>query len=182
MAEKLSRRDLFSMFRRPVNQAPKPVVLTVPLRPPGSVDEAKIGDSCYRCGACVNICPRQAIKPLDSEYNERAGTPHIVARDAPCVLCHGLLCTTVCPSGTLRPLQLPAEVQMGLAEVNPKRCLPHRGEPCSQCHDHCPVAGAIVIDAQGRPQVTAACTGCGLCEYYCPTEPASIRVRPRSTL
>ncbi len=100
----------------------------------------------------------------------------------PCVLCQGLLCTTVCPSGTLRPLQLPAEVQMGLAEVNPKRCLPHRGQACSQCFDHCPVPGAIMPDGQGRPQVTAACTGCGLCEYYCPTEPTSIRVRPRSAL
>jgi NAD-dependent dihydropyrimidine dehydrogenase PreA subunit len=40
--------------------------------------------------------------------------------------------------------------------------------------------GAIVLDEKGRPQVTDTCTGCGLCEFYCPTEPASIRVRPQS--
>lgn len=182
MAEKLSRRDLFSLFRRSALPDNKPPALAVPLRPPSAVDEATIGDSCFRCGACVNACPRQAITPLPPEYNERAGTPHIVARDAPCVLCEGLLCTTVCPSGTLHPLQQPQEVHMGLAQVNPKRCLPHRGQACMRCHDQCPMPGAIVMDDRGRPQVTESCTGCGLCEYYCPTEPAAIRVLPRSTL
>ena len=182
MAEKLSRRDLFSIFRRTVDTAIKPSTLRIPLRPPGAVDEATIGDTCYRCGACINICPRQAIKPLPAEYKERAGTPHIVAREAPCVLCQDLLCTTVCPSVTLRLLQLPTEVKMGLAEVNTQRCRPYRGEPCTRCIEHCPVPGALVADEQGRPRVTAACTGCGLCEYYCPTEPTSIRVRPQSAL
>ena len=181
MAEKLSRRDLFSLFRRSALPDNKPPVLAVPLRPP-SAEEATIGDSCFRCGACINTCPRQAIVPLPPEYNERAGTPHIVAREAPCVLCEGLLCTTVCPSGTLHPLQQPQEVRMGLAVVNPKRCLPHRGQACMRCHDQCPMPGAIVMDDCGRPQVTDSCTGCGLCEYYCPTEPAAIRVQPRSAL
>ena len=182
MAEKLSRRDLFSIFRRPVDIVVKPPTLRIPLRPPSAVGEDKIGDSCYRCGACVDICPRQAIKPLPPEYNERAGTPHIIAREAPCVLCPGLLCTTVCPSGTLRPLERPTQVQMGLAGVNTKTCLPHRGEPCRKCFDHCPIPGAIVLDEKGRPRVTLSCTGCGLCEFYCPTEPTSIRVRPQSAL
>lgn len=183
MAEKLSRRDLFSIFRRPVEQVDKPPPpLGVPLRPPSAVEEAKIGDSCYRCGACVTICPRKAIRPLPPQYNELAGTPFIVAREAPCVLCEGLLCTTVCPSGTLRPLQSVAEVKMGLAEVNAKRCLPYRGQACTVCLDHCPVPGAIELDEQGRPRVTSACTGCGLCEYYCPTQPTAIRVLPRSVL
>jgi MauM/NapG family ferredoxin protein len=180
MAEKLSRRDLFTIFRRSVDTAVKPPPLRVPLRPPGAIAEALIADSCIRCGACVDICPRKAIKPLPPEYNQRAGTPHIIAREAPCVLCQGLLCTTVCPSGTLRPLQVVAEVQMGMAEVNPQRCLPHRGEACTRCVDHCPVPGALLLDEKGRPRVTFSCTGCGLCEYYCPTEPTSIRVRPQS--
>jgi MauM/NapG family ferredoxin protein len=185
MAEKLSRKDLFSIFRRslsPESQPPKPPELPAPLRPPSAADEDTIGISCYRCGACVNVCPRQAIKPLPAHYGIRAGTPHIVAREAPCVMCDGLLCTTVCPSGTLRPILRPTAVQMGLAEVNTRRCLPYRGEPCRKCYDHCPMPGALALDAQGRPRVTSACTGCGLCEYYCPTEPAAIRVRPRSAL
>ena len=64
MAEKLSRRDLFSIFRRSVDTAVKPPTLPTPLRPPSAVGEAAIADSCYRCGACVEICPRHAIKPL----------------------------------------------------------------------------------------------------------------------
>lgn len=182
MAEKLSRRDLFSIFRRSVDTVVKPPTLPIPLRPPSAVDEESIGNSCYRCGACVEICPRHAIKPLPLEYKQRAGTPYIVARDAPCVLCQSLLCTSVCPSGTLHPLQGPEQVKMGLAVVNPQRCLPHRGEACTRCFEHCPMPGAIVLDEKGRPQITAACTGCGLCEFYCPTETASIRVRPQSAL
>ena len=182
MADKMSRRDLFSIFRRSVDKAVKPPTLGVPLRPPGAIGEDEIGESCYRCGACVTICPRQAIKPLPPAYGERAGTPFIVAREAPCVLCTDLLCTTVCPSGTLPPLQQVSQVRMGLAELNPERCLPYQGQPCTRCVDHCPVPGALVLDEKGRPQVTSSCTGCGLCEFYCPTEPTSIRVIPRSAL
>src|SRR5947207_8092572 len=107
----MSRRDLFSIFRRsaeraletepPVQAVPRP---PAPLRPPGAAPELVVADSCVRCGACIEICPRQAIRPLPDVYGAWAGTPYIVPRQAPCVVCNQLLCTTVCPSGTLRPL------------------------------------------------------------------------------
>src|SRR3989442_1777174 len=103
----LSRRDLLSIFRRPLEAAQEPVpVLPPPLRPPGAGLEDLIADTCLRCGACVETCPRQAIKPLPAAYGAWAGTPYIVPRDAPCVLCTGLQCTHVCPSGTLRPVRV----------------------------------------------------------------------------
>jgi MauM/NapG family ferredoxin protein len=179
----LSRRDLFGIFRRSLDKArePEPAAparLPAPLRPPGAGLELLIADTCLRCGACEAACPRQAIHPLPDEYGAWAGTPHIVPRQAPCVLCNGLLCTSVCPSGTLRPLTAITEVQ-GTALVDAGRCLPYRGTPCRECQARCPLPGAIVTDDAGRPRVTSACTGCGLCEHYCPTEPAAIRVRPR---
>ena len=142
--------------------------------------EAQLADTCLRCGRCEAICPRQSIKPLSTEYGAAQGTPSIVARQAPCVLCEGLLCTTVCPSGALKPVRRATEVQMGIAEVNPSRCLPYKGDKCSVCLDRCPIQGALRPDAQGRPSVQDTCTGCGICEYYCPTEPAAIVVRPWS--
>ncbi len=182
MADKLSRRELFSIFRRSVDSAVRPKGPPPPLRPPGAIAEAKLADACLRCGRCEAICPRQAIHPLSDEYGAAQGTPHIAARKAPCVLCEGLLCTTVCPSGALVPLRRPTEVQMGKATIDTARCLPHRGDKCSVCLDRCPIQGALRLDAHGKPTVTDFCTGCGICEYYCPTEPTSIRVRPWSTL
>ena len=177
MANPLSRRDLFGLLRRPfeTDSAGRS-----PLRPPGAIFEDRIADTCLRCGACVSVCPRQAIKPLDASQGERAGTPHIVPREAPCVLCNGLLCTTACPSGALRPMADAKEVRMGKAIINPKRCLPWQGQACTTCITCCPIPGALVAAAKGRPQVTAQCTGCGICEYYCPTTPAAIVVRPQA--
>lgn len=182
MADKLSRRDLFGMFRRSLDAARGEKPLPVPLRPPGALTEQGLADTCVRCGACVEVCPRRAIHPLGEEYGDRAGTPYIAAREAPCVLCHGLMCTTSCPSGALRPVERPEDVRMGVAEVVARRCLAHNGQPCRVCVDRCPVPGALVLDDKGLPQVTSACTGCGLCEYYCPTQTAAIVVRPLSSL
>ena len=86
----------------------------------------------------------------------------------------------VCPSGALVPVRRATEVQMGVAVIDAARCLPHRGEKCSVCLDRCPIQGALRLDDKGRPVVQDTCTGCGICEYYCPTEPTSIRVRPWS--
>lgn len=180
MASPLSRRELFSIFRRSASSAVRPKSLPPVLRPPGAIAEAKLAETCLRCGRCEAICPRQAIKPLSTEYGAAQGTPHIVARQAPCVLCDGLLCTTVCPSGALTPVRRATEVQMGVAQINPGQCLPFRGDKCSVCLDRCPIQGALRPDANGRPSVTDFCTGCGICEYYCPTEPAAIRILPRS--
>lgn len=178
MASPLTRRDLFGIFRKSVESAKSG---PLPLRPPGAVGEERISDMCARCGACMDVCPRQAIKPLPTSFGERAGTPFIVARVAPCVLCTGLQCTKVCPSGALMRIEEPTEVKMGRALLDQGRCLPWQGTACSTCVTSCPIPGALSVDEKGRPRVNDACTGCGLCEYYCPTPTASIRVRPRAS-
>ena len=59
------------------------------------------------------------------------------------------------------------------------RCLPYLGQECDACLKACPVPGASVM-REGRVVVDEEpCTGCGLCEPVCPTEPASIRGVPR---
>lgn len=174
----LTRRDLLTFWRRPAQAPPPPAVL----RPPGALPEAEFLDACQRCGRCAEVCPRQAILPMPG--GPGAGAPFILARQAPCVVCVGLECTHACPSGALKPLPVndPRQIRMGTAELAPAKCRAYAGEDCQVCIDSCPIPGAIDLKIQrglAVPVVEAeVCVGCGLCEHYCPTEPAAIRVRP----
>ena len=69
------------------------------LRPPGSLPEARFLQTCQRTGDCVAACPVKAIK-LDS--TKAGGAPYIDADSSACVVCTGLKCMSVCPSGALR--------------------------------------------------------------------------------
>ena len=188
--EKLSRRELFSFWRRePGVPEPKPEPepepepatrarnpqsaprLLDPLRPPGAVFDDLLVDTCTRCGLCVDACPRHAIFPLDATFGRAAGTPAIRPREAPCVMCEGLQCTRVCPSKSLARVA-PFDVQMGTATVLTDSCVTFHGQPCAVCVTACPVPAALVTDPDGHPVVDALrCTGCGVCENLCPTEP-----------
>jgi ferredoxin-type protein NapG len=185
----LSRRDLLTFWKRrtepeaepppaPTPQAPAtpPAPLEGVLRPPGA--QLSFLDACHRCGRCVEACPATAIRP------EPDGTPAIEARVSPCVVCDELACTHACPSGALQPLADRLQIRMGTAEVVQSWCIAWRGAPCRACVDVCPIPGALRLVRGERvyvPEVDAAvCVGCGVCERYCPTKPAAIRVVPRS--
>lgn len=163
----------------PDEPPPRPRIV---LRPPGALDEGLFNDTCRRCGACVAICPAKAIFAFEGKHEgDRArGTPVIDADLAACVICDGLLCTTVCPSGALRKLTHPSEIRMGTAEVYAPLCVRSNGEDCTECVTKCPVGPtAIRFDHAGPPVVlTDGCTGCGVCQLYCPTSPKAIVVRP----
>jgi ferredoxin-type protein NapG len=185
----VSRRELLTFWRKPLAELkpepPSPLPgapprRPPPLRPPGLMHELILVNNCTRCGKCVEACPAEAIFPLDASWGSAAGTPAIDARKQPCVLCDGLQCTHVCPSGSLQPVYSNRDVKMGLAIVDEARCLAFHGQACDHCHMACPVPETIRIEAGGIRVVAANCTGCGLCEHVCPTEPASIRVVPRA--
>jgi ferredoxin-type protein NapF len=175
----VSRRELFAFWRRPKSEQeppdeppgpPPPPPPRPALRPPGAVDEAIFADTCKRCGKCVEVCPRQAIAPLED------GTPGITPRRAPCVVCDGLKCTTVCPSGALISLA-PFDIRMGTAMIDARRCVAWQGQACDRCVASCPVPGALVVDDAQRPLVDPGrCIGCGVCENVCPTSQAAIYV------
>lgn len=153
------------------------------LRPPGAIDEGDFLERCYRCGNCVDVCPARAIEHIKGETDELNGTPVIVARTQACLVCDGLECMQACPSGALQPVAREA-IRMGRATVDDARCLrssaPDRpAEDCRVCVDLCPFdERALRIDDSGFVQVMAGCTGCGICEWKCPTEPPAIVVRP----
>lgn len=156
------------------------------LRPPGALEGDAFNQTCSRCGKCVEVCPAQAIKITQGIAD---GLPHIIARESPCVVCSDLSCMKSCPSGALQLLDTGADIAMGVAVMDFAKCLRTSGvdgtpgEDCRVCINDCPIGqSALGIDGYGRVQVRPGCTGCGVCERACPTEPASIWVQPRGNL
>jgi MauM/NapG family ferredoxin protein len=183
----VSRRELLTFWRKPLKELseeikppPPPEARLPPLRPPGMLHELMLVNACTKCGLCVQECPAHAIQPLAADWGRAAGTPFIDARTQPCVLCTGLKCTHVCPSGALVPVYVNNDVTMGTAQVDERTCLTYLGQACDICVRKCPVPGAILAGDDGRIRVDRdKCVGCGICENVCPTGPQSIRVAPR---
>lgn len=154
------------------------------LRPPGALPEEDFANTCSQCGKCAEVCPAMCIK-LDDNIAD--GLPHIVARISPCVICDDLSCMKNCPSGALQPLPVGTLIEMGTAEVDHHRCLRtddggsiDGGEDCRICIGQCPIGEtALAVGDDHLIDVREGCTGCGVCEQVCPTEPASIVVIPQ---
>jgi MauM/NapG family ferredoxin protein len=149
------------------------------LRPPGALPEGEFLARCTSSGNCVRACPVSAIKLAPPPGGRGRLHPVIEPRSQACVLCAGLNCMSACPSGALQ--RVPREaVRIGLAVVDVTLCLRSKGEDCRICIEKCPV-GRSALDLEpetGRVLVKeAACTGCGLCEMACPTDPAAVVVR-----
>lgn len=145
-----------------------------PLRPPGALDEGPFLLTCQRSHACVQACPKGAIKVLGAGKGAAVGTPYIDPLDKPCYLC--LECTKVCPSGALTAITDPRQVQMGKARLQEDTCWAYNGQFCQVCYNQCPLKGeAITLDQEGRPVIHGeACVGCGVCLYVCVNSPPCI--------
>jgi ferredoxin-type protein NapG len=108
------------------------------------------------------------------------GAPYIEASEMPCVLCDGLKCMHVCPTGALVPTILD-QVDMGTAFWNESICVRSHGENCTICIDHCPIGTAALELLEGKVKVhEEGCSGCGVCQHRCPTDPKSIIVIPKA--
>ena len=93
-----------------------------------------------------------------------------------------------CPTGALQ-LVPATDIDMGVAEVDVQICVRSEGEDCQICVDKCPIGPRAIDILRGDPSesegdvkvYTDGCTGCGVCQMYCPTEPRAIVVRPRAS-
>ena len=163
----------------PYFESPSPTISLPVLRPPGALAEDKFIDTCSRCGQCVSVCPANAIQ-LDHANITGNGAPFIDAEVQPCVLCDSLACMKECPSGALGyvPRWL---IDMGTAVWHSESCTRPHGDTCTICIDHCPLGSDAIELVDNEIHVKEhGCTGCGLCQYYCPTYPKSIVVVPKS--
>jgi MauM/NapG family ferredoxin protein len=150
------------------------------LRPPGALPERQFLEACYRCSNCVEACPATAIRPMVTKDLKLSQTPYIDPDLSACVVCDDLSCMRVCPSGALRLVQSPDLINMGLARMNLELCLRTEGQDCTVCVDKCPLGEtAIQLGSEGRVTVKSdGCVGCGVCQFYCPTQPKAITVAP----
>ena len=170
------------------------------LRPPGALDEFAFLTACTRCDKCLPACPQDAIQKAPGSARFAVGTPFISPRAMPCFLCTELPCIPACPEGALVWPRVsikgvettgPRAVRMGVAVVDANTCLTwakndRTTQACRTCVDRCPYPGEAIRlgeEVEGshpHPLVDPViCTGCGLCEFGCPTIKASIVVRPR---
>lgn len=135
------------------------------VRPPGAVEEARFVEACDACGACLEACPHDAIRPLDDRHGAVAGTPTIRGIESPCLMCEDFPCISACDRGALVP---EAPRRIGTAEIRQYDCLAWSGSFCSTCVERCPAPGAIET-TMGKPRIVEdACTGCGICQHVCP--------------
>ncbi|MDP6620508.1 MAG: 4Fe-4S dicluster domain-containing protein, partial [Nitrospinota bacterium] len=156
------------------------------MRPPGAIPEPDFLSTCHQCGTCIEACPADAIRFAKDGEDLPVKTPVIVAAESPCVVCESLACMSKCPSGAL--LSVPREsIEMGLAQVDIGTCLAWNGddEECRVCFDMCPFKGTAITfhesaagGLNGPVVHDEACTGCGVCEYYCPEGRIAITVEP----
>jgi MauM/NapG family ferredoxin protein len=162
--------------------APKKIPLDLWLRPPGALPEQQFRETCSRCGNCVSICPATAIK-LDPTGRKGNGAPYIEPNDMACVMCEGLQCMNVCPSGAILRTSI-NDIDMGTAVWHSDTCLRGRStggkeQDCTICVDQCPLGSAAITIEFGQIAVNPlGCTGCGVCQHDCPTTPKSIDVIP----
>jgi len=164
----------------PVSPQPSSSVPRTLLRPPGAIPESQFIHDCYRSGHCIEACPVGAIRPQWGLEEDRDGTPFIDPDINACVACDSVACTKACPSGALMPVDSPQLIRMGLAVVDAIQCIRQIGEECTTCIDKCPIgADAIELSSDNQIHVIEnGCTGCGVCQQHCPTEPRAIQIQP----
>jgi len=177
-----SRRDLLGdtigkWLQQMVTDTEQRVVVRRYFRPPGALPEVGFLAACTRCGACLPVCPPQAIRTVPADGGFAAGTPFIEPAVQPCTVCPDMPCVRACPTGALT---LPSEgwrgYRLASLELLPERCVTYRGTPCRVCADSCPIGEtALAIDDTGHPVIRIeGCVGCGVCVKACITSPSSL--------
>lgn len=201
--KELSRRNLIRqgvhMFAKPtmeniqgkidkVNKTVDKITKRVPLlRPPGAISERAFLQACTRCDKCIHACPKDAIQRVPKKMGFLImDTPYIDPLKVPCVMCDDLPCISACEDEALLPVPGgPADVEMGYAILDKKKCQSYGHTFCQQCIIDCPVPGAITQNREQQPIFHKdICTGCGVCVRSCSTVniPVAIKIKPQMVI
>lgn len=198
MSSKFSRRQLFKLrpadlgsLVRQVRQRPKKdaseeeeLNTAAFIRPPGALKgQDEFLSACERCNLCVEACPYDdVIQTFGASHGKREGAPYLLPDQAPCRWCIDTPCAAACPT---EALQIPSPndasdivlTPIAKAVLNLDTCLNNQGTICDTCSVMCPphVKAIKMIDRKPLLNVEQ-CTGCGMCSYYCESEPGSISI------
>jgi ferredoxin-type protein NapG len=83
-----------------------------------------------------------------------------------------------CPTGAITAVPI-GLIDMGTARWLEGRCVRSQGTECTMCVDRCPIGNRAIELVAGKVTIHPdGCTGCGVCEHECPTNPKSIVVIP----
>ena len=137
------------------------------IRPPGSLEEKSFLGRCIRCGACMKVCPNNALHPAGVEAGiEGLWTPVLVARIGYCEPSCSL-CGQACPTGAIW--------EFTAREKGWAAGIPAAGNtrPAAQ-----PIRIGTAFYDRGRCLPWAMATECIVCEEWCPTSPKAIYLRP----
>ncbi|HSK09856.1 MAG TPA: 4Fe-4S binding protein [Vicinamibacterales bacterium] len=140
------------------------------IRPPGALDEPHFLERCIRCGACMKVCPNNALHPTFLEGGlEAMWTPVIVPRVGYCEP-NCVLCSTVCPTGAIWELSVAEKLGRPAGATAASEPAPAEGNPAGPG----PVKIGTAFYDQGRCLPWAMATDCIVCEEWCPTSPKAI--------
>lgn len=149
-----------------------------PVPPPGSRSIERLLQRCVACGACVDVCPQNVIRPAMGEYGVLHPLVPLMDYEASFCKFDCNDCTRVCPTGALTPLTLieKQNTAIGLATVDADLCV-----GCGKCARSCPKETIKMIKPEGRKRRLAmvdhsSCIGCGVCQNICPVIPSAITV------
>ena len=156
-----------------------PVIREFPVSPPGSGSIAHFTDRCTACHLCVSACPTRVLQPSFLEYGWMGIMQPRMDYKASFCNYDCVVCSSVCPSGAILPLNMEKKQQTQLGKVRfiEKNCVVYAQKTdCGACAEHCPTkAVRMELDPAINKKVPKTdeilCVGCGACEFACPTRP-----------
>lgn len=148
-----------------------------PLSPPGSGGVDRFSNLCTACHRCVSSCPAQVLYPSFLDYGVFGIFQPKMNYDAGYCNYDCVICSQVCPSGAILPLDSATkkEVQIGKVNFVKDDCIVvTKKTDCGACSEHCPTKAVKMVPYERLrlPEVDdELCVGCGACEHACPTKP-----------
>ncbi len=149
-----------------------------PISPPGSISIDHFKSLCTACHLCVTACPTHVLYPTLFDYGLDGILQPKLNYDASFCNYDCNICTLICPSGAILPVDVAAKklIQIGRTHFVKEDCVViDKKKECAACAEHCPTKAVRMVPYEGKLKLPELnnnfCTGCGACEYACPTTP-----------
>ena len=157
-----------------------PKAKTTPAIPPGAQNLGRFLSKCTACALCISHCPGHVLQPASFvPYGAKGfGVPFMDFNRGVCEY-ECTLCTNLCPSDAIFPLDLEQKkvVKIGETEFVRKYCIVETDETsCGACGEICPTGAIEMVHigegSDGALEIPIVdndyCIGCGACQYVCP--------------